>query len=188
MKVSYSKQWDVEEPIHIGSWLREVIKNKGLTYTKVWERSGPLGDRIARSTLSKIISGGPRRQLETDTVAKLARGVGEPESVIWLVLRGELPVDQKSKEAVRERMIRLWSELPSVCQDDVVAVVETLWQRRHVEGHAERVAAVNTQDGGIRPATAKEQTKLEADRKNTAKSAAKGKQTPRHRQGKRRAS
>jgi transcriptional regulator with XRE-family HTH domain len=83
--VRKSKQFGVTaEREKLADYLRRVIRDKDLSYRKVAQRSG---GRVSHATISDIING-RQKDIKTETLIGIAKGLGVPEEEIFAVARG----------------------------------------------------------------------------------------------------
>lgn len=81
-----SKQFGVKtEQESLADYVRRVIRDKDLSYRKVAIQSG---GKVSHATVSDIINGN-QRDLKTETLRGLAKGLGVSEEEIFAVARGK---------------------------------------------------------------------------------------------------
>jgi transcriptional regulator with XRE-family HTH domain len=91
-----SKQFGVKtEQESLADYVRRVIRDKDLSYRKVAAQSG---GKISHATVSDIINGN-QRDLKTETLIGLARGLGVSEEELFAVARGKSLDDSAKVDA-----------------------------------------------------------------------------------------
>lgn len=123
----------------LADYVKRVRHEKKLSLTDVQLKSE---NQIASSYVSKIENDlADPEGVTPKKLAALAKGLDVSPFELFAVVIG---VELSLKDEANLRWARMRSrldEIPEVCQDDVEALVDTLWERRRVEGRAERIAA-----------------------------------------------
>jgi transcriptional regulator with XRE-family HTH domain len=108
----------------LADYVRRIIDEKDLSYRKVAAQSG---GRISHATISDIINGN-QRDIKTETLIGLAKGLGVSEDELFAVARGrEINGDPTFEE---ERLLSMFRSLPPEWREELLAHAE-LTHKRH---------------------------------------------------------
>jgi transcriptional regulator with XRE-family HTH domain len=121
---------------HLLAWLAKEGMSQNELATKL-EKSPTYVNYLARD-INPSAKGRKAIRLAPEIADRIADILNVPKSAVRDaagLASGER--DQTLDESV-QRLLRYYSELPQECQDDVLALTETLWKRRRAEGRVER--------------------------------------------------
>ena len=116
--------WDLKE------------NGEGLSYSKMVARSG---GKVSISTLHSVMHGNVR-ELTPDTIAGLALILNVSEAYVLAALKNQELSEGEQLTSELEQLNKYFLEVPREYQLDILALVESLWMRRRVEGRAEKIA------------------------------------------------
>lgn len=109
----------------LSDYLRRVIRDKDLSYRKVAQRSG---GRVSHATISDIING-RQRDIKTETLIGIAKGLGVSEEEMFAIARGKsVSGDLQLNEL---RLLEYFRSLSEESQEDVLTYLEMLNGRRN---------------------------------------------------------
>jgi len=118
-----------EKPESLADYVRRVRIAKNLSQGDIERQSARRGTKIAGTYVSRIESGiatnpSPRKLLA------LANGLGVPREEIFATVQGRAPTDPSTQEQI---LLRLFRELPSERQEDLLGILRSLHQLRSVQ-------------------------------------------------------
>lgn len=115
------------EQEHLPDYVRRVMSEKALNYREVARRSGGV---ISHTTVFDVVNQ-RTKDVKTETLTALAKGLGVSEDEIFAVARGmatagELPLDEV-------RVLEFYRALPAERKEDALAHLELDFQRHGLE-------------------------------------------------------
>lgn len=124
----------------LGDFVRRVRTGKGLSTTDVETASRHGGFKGISDAYVTQIENGHVTNVSPEKLRALAKGLDINEDEIFAIARGKQITEAQQHDAEIERLIKHFREVPRECQLDMLALTESLWLRRRVEGRAERMA------------------------------------------------
>src|SRR5688572_30048996 len=107
----------------LAEFVSRVRNAKGLSLKAVEQQSARRGHKIAASYVFRI-ENALSRNPSKDLLIALARGLEEPEEVVFAIARGRMP---PNKEDSRElQLLANFRELPDSYKDDVLKITRIL--------------------------------------------------------------
>lgn len=112
----------IQETKSLADFVRNVMEEKHLTSREVETRSG---NTITHSYVNKIKNGDAKNP-STPLIQALAKGLGEPEEIIFALVRGKIADKEKIVDEKFENLGLRFSGLPASKKEKAQALIDLM--------------------------------------------------------------
>lgn len=107
----------------LAEFVRRVRNSKSFSLQDVEHNSGRRGEKIASSYVYRI-ENGLSRNPSKDKLISLARGLEEPEEVVFAIARGRMPANKQDGRELQ--LLAHFRELPDSYKEDLMKIARML--------------------------------------------------------------